>query len=413
MRVLILSNTPFLPATAGNCARIARMVEYLTGAGHEVAMCMLPDADTPSWDVAGMRARLAWLEIGAAPSSLVASVARRTLGGLGRLVRRRADAGPRSIGVDDWCPGWFRARARAHVREWQPDVVLVEYVFLSACLEGLDAPPRCVTVIDTHDLMHRRQAAYAALGMPPQWFHTTWAEERRGLLRADLVLAIHAEDAAVLRAMIPERRVLTVPHAHPMHAAPPGAAAAGRLLFVASFNDLNVRGLEWLLDAVWPALRRAVPGVELVVCGTIAAKLGTLPPGVVARGFVADLTAEYGAARVVVSPARGGTGLKVKVIEALCHGRPIVTTRASATGLDTGETTGVLVADDAEAFTAALVALLGDDARWRRLASAAAAHAARRYTPEAVFASMVAAWEHERAAPRSAAPGGVAPATPA
>jgi len=389
MRFLVLSDTPFLPPAAGNCARIGRMVDYLTASGHDVAMLMLPRAGTAEWDVEGMRAQLAWLELATDVPPALTSALQRARARLARAAHRLTVTDETPVGIDDWCPPWFQARARARVRDWKPDVVLVEYVFLSACLDGLDAVHPCVTVIDTHDVMHRRHAVYEGLGTQPQWFHTTRAEERRGLLRADIVLGIQEEEAAVLRAVVPERLVVTVPHAHPLRPASPAAARPGRLLFVASYNDVNVHGLAWFMDAVWPALRAAHPGIELVICGNIVTKLGALPEGVVARGFVSTLDEEYAAARVVLSPAPGGTGLKVKAVEALCHGRPIVSTRAGVMGLDIGEAEGVLVADDPEDFAAAVRTLLDDESRWQRAAAAASAQAARRFTPEAVFAPLV------------------------
>jgi hypothetical protein len=77
MRVLVVSNTPFLPPTAGNRARIGRMLAYLGGHGSEIAMLMLPDVDRHTWDEPGMRAALALFEV--VQPSLVAR-ARRRLG---------------------------------------------------------------------------------------------------------------------------------------------------------------------------------------------------------------------------------------------------------------------------------------------------------------------------------------------
>jgi glycosyltransferase involved in cell wall biosynthesis len=402
MRILLLSNTPFLPPSAGNRVRIASMVAYLTAAGHDVAMLMLPDDSRSEWDVQGMQARLAWFEIASSAEATRPNAVERARARLVRTAQRIVGGDAPPIGVDDWCPAWFRARARECVRAWRPDVVLVEYVFLSACLVDIDAGLRCVGVIDTHDLMHRRRSVYRSLGMPPQWFHTTPEEERRGLLRAGLVLAMQEEEAAALRALAPERPVLVVPHAQELRPAPPDAARRGRLLFVASHNDLNVRGLAWLTEAVWPALQAAVPGLELVICGEIAGKLAGLPTGVVARGFVAALDAEYAASRVVVCPTPGGTGLNVKSVDALCHGRPVVATRAAAVGLDVGEENGVVVADDPEAFARAVGALLLDDARWHRALGGATAQAERRFDPDAVFGPLVAELERQLARSTSA-----------
>jgi glycosyltransferase involved in cell wall biosynthesis len=397
MRVLVLSDTPFLPAAAGNRARIGAMLRYLASAGHELGLLLQPAVDRVEWDVPGMRAAVAWLEIADAPApGLLARVAGR----VARATAPRAGDPAPPIGIDDWCPSAFRARARARIDAWRPDVVLVEYVFLSACLTDLpdggpDSGP--VRVIDTHDVMHRRRAVYDAVGMAPQWFHTTADDERRGLLRADLVLAMQDDEAAALRALVPERTVLTVPHAMPVRPAPTDAARPARLLFVASYNDLNVRGLTWFLDAAWPALRARVPDVELVVCGNIAAKLGPLPPGVVARGFVERPDDEYAAARVVLSPLAGGTGLKVKAVDALCQGRPVVATTPGAYGLAHGLDEGVLVADEPAAFADAVHALLADPDRWARAVAGATAHAARRFAPDVAFAPLVAELERRRA----------------
>jgi glycosyltransferase involved in cell wall biosynthesis len=387
MRILFVSNTPFLPPSAGNRARIDQMMGYLGAVGHEVAMLMLPAPDRPEWDVPGMEARVVWLEIAEDPAPGTRS--RHLVSRAWRRARRIIRGDGTAVDIDAWCPRWFRAAVRARVAAWKPDVVVVEYVFLSACLDGLRAVHPCVTVIDTLDLMHARRAVYEAAGIAPQWFYTTYAGECRGLGRADLVLAIQEREAAVLRDMVPATRVVTVPHASPVHPAPVIAAHPRRLLLVASYNDLNVRGLAWLCEEVWPLVLAAVPDVELVVCGTIAQKLGTLPAGVRVRGYVSALADEYAAARVVVSPVPAGTGLLIKVVDGLCHGRPVVSTTAGAVGLDASEANGLLVADDPAGFAEALRALLTDDARWGRSATAAAAYAQRCFAPETVFAPLL------------------------
>lgn len=376
-RLLVVSNTPFLPATEGNRERIRQMLGWLTGRGWAVSVLLLPDADVATWDVVGMAAVVARVEVAEPPSPGVLARA------ASRFRRRRALRTPAvPLDVDAWCPPWFRERVRRAARAARYDAVLVEYVFLSACLDGLDAP-RPLTVVDTHDLMHRRPATYAAAGVPLQWFHTTRAEEARGLARADVVLAIDEGEARVLREMVPGTTVLTVPHGRVVAPAPPAAAVAGRVLYVGSRNDLNVAGLRWFFAEVWPAVRRAVPAAELLVYGTVAEKLGPPPPGVVVRGAVAALEEAHAEARVVVNPAAAGTGLPVKTVDALCHGRPVVATPTGAAGIPS-----VVVAHDADAFARAVARLLLDDVEWARCVAAAVRDAAARFSADAAFASL-------------------------
>lgn len=388
MRLLLISNTPFLPPTAGNRRRLLQMVEHLGGHGIEIGALLLPDLDVAEWDLDGMRERLSWLELVTLPPDAT-SLARRGVQRLLRAARGRRRAELRPIGVDAWCPPAFRARAAAVADAWRPDAVLVEYVFLSACLDRVPRP--ALRIIDTLDLMHRRQAVYDAAGLVPRWFHTSYAEERRGLERADVVLAIQEEEAAILRAMLPGRRVLVVPPSEPARPAPLERAERARLLYVASHNDLNVQGLRWFLDGVWPRLARDLPGLALEVCGNVRDKVDwALPPGVTLRGVVPSLDDAYARARVVIDPVLAATGVHLKIVDALCHGRPVVATPAAASGVPAGDREGVLVADGAEAFAAVVHRLVRDDDYWARTAGAAA-EAARRFSPEAAFGPLVEA----------------------
>jgi glycosyltransferase involved in cell wall biosynthesis len=409
MRLLVISNTPFLPPTAGNRARIDTMLAYFADQGTPVAFTLLADGDMETWDVDGMRRRVDRLDL-CLPDRATAPApgrARRMLRAIGRVaaecasrLRPHPRAASAPIAVDTWCPPWFRARVVAVVESWQPDVLLVEYVFLSACLPAVATARHrpAVTVIDTHDVMHARATAYATAGIPLRWFHTTADEERRGLVRADVIVAIQEEDAEIFRRLAPGHSVLTVPHGLPVRPAGTDAAEAHRLLFVGSENALNVAALAWFFETVWPRLRTQVPAATLVVCGRVGEHVGALPPGVSAQTSGMDLAAEYARARIVINPVTGGTGLKIKTVEALCHGRPVVSTPAGARGLASGEAEGILVADGPVAFATIVADLLADAARWARLVVAATDHARRCYSPRAAFGPLRAELETRLAA---------------
>src|SRR5262245_38017992 len=113
IRLLVVSNRPFLPSTAGNRERIGRLLEYLGGRGWEIGMLLLRDWGAETWDLDGMRRRLAFVELASPPRHPVARA--------GRVVRRTLDAmraGGRDVDVDAWCPPWFRARVAGVVAGW-------------------------------------------------------------------------------------------------------------------------------------------------------------------------------------------------------------------------------------------------------------------------------------------------------
>jgi glycosyltransferase involved in cell wall biosynthesis len=360
---------------AGNRARIASMLAHLARRGWAIDVVLRADDAVTDADVVAMR--------GSVDRLLLA----RPRAKLWPFGRREAAGGHDAEEI--WCPAWLRRQVAAEVSRWDPDVVLVEYVFLSPVL--CDLPPRRrgtrLALIDTHDVMSSRCAAYAQAGVPLQWYHASEREEARALARADYVLAISTADASALGRIVSPERIVVATHGRPPTPQPLAGAEPSRLVTVASRNDLNVAGLRWFFTHVWPGVRASTAQAELVVCGTVGEKLGDVPAGVVLRGFVDDLGHELERARVAVCPVVGGTGLKIKIVDALAHGRPVVTTSLGAAGFAVGPDSGVIAADEPCEFAQTITRLVHDDDHWRRTAAGARAQALE-FAPEQAFRAL-------------------------
>ncbi|MCW2779324.1 MAG: hypothetical protein JWN17_3049 [Frankiales bacterium] len=151
----------------------------------------------------------------------------------------------------------------------------------------------------------------------------------------------------------------------------------------------NVRALALLL-AGWPDVRDRVPGARLVLAGRGPAPVGTLP-GVEWRGEVAttaDLLAE---AAVFAFPCPATSGTKMKVLDALAHGVPVVTTAAGVEGLHGG---GVVVAADRD-LPGALAALLTDPQRRAQLAAQGRASVLDHHAPDVAARARLASLDRQ------------------
>ncbi|MBC4018922.1 glycosyltransferase [Siccirubricoccus deserti] len=233
---------------------------------------------------------------------------------------------PGCWGIDDWCAPALVGQVAALQRGWRYDAVLVNYVWMSAVLEAV---PDALRLLDTHDLFGDRHLAAHALGVDPSWFFTTVAEEARGLDRADLVLAIQAEEAAVLRTRT-VKPVLTLGHMPPLEFLMRDAAAPPRHPFgyLGSANPWNAASVL-ALDA---ALREAP--LPWLIAGRILGRQDLVLASRPARmADVPDPAQFYAAVDCVLNPMTGGTGLKIKTVEALAHGRPVLGTSAAFAGL--------------------------------------------------------------------------------
>ena len=142
--------------------------------------------------------------------------------------------------------------------------------------------------------------------------------------------------------------------------------------FVAGFNHPpNVDGLLWFVDEVMPLVWQQCPDLCLHVVGSNATTAVTALASerILIHGYLSDaeLARRYTSARMVAVPLRFGAGVKGKVLEALQHGLPLVTTPIGAEGLPEPDLV-FNVAESAEDFARALVELnQGDEARLARL----------------------------------------------
>jgi succinoglycan biosynthesis protein ExoO len=277
-------------------------------------------------------------------------------------------------------------RRAAAFASW--DAVIVNYVWLADAFRWF--PPSVRRVVLTHDVWHRH--LWGSAGNP--WLaKLDAAAESAWLNLADLVVAITAEDAAEFAGIGVTQQIRVAPmssSAEPMASDP----QPGRLLFVGSGYEPNVRGVDWFLDEVAPRLERMHPGrFSLDLVGTVGAEVRTNDRAIPVRahGLVDSLAPHYARASVVIAPIFDGTGLNVKVVEALAHGKAVVATPEALRGVSSRAADAAVEAADAESFASALVAIDLDDDSRRAQEQRAASAARDSFSPDACWNPVIEA----------------------
>jgi glycosyltransferase involved in cell wall biosynthesis len=334
LRVLVVSAEPPWPAHHGGRLRVARMVEEL---GKHLAVRVVAPVEGPP------------------PAGLAVDVlpAEAPVG----LVGRVAIPGPR-LGRILFGPVRRAALGRSLARH-RPAAVLFATSYLAAAAHVAGTP----VVVDFHDVEVRRLASLAKVGSArSRAAHTLEAVkarrwEPRLARRAALVTAAAADDVRLLAGW--GAAALHVPHgADPLPVSP--SPPRGPVTFVAGFAYApNRDAAGWLLREVWPRLRRAEPELRLRLVGRRAQEIAR-PAGVEVVGDPAEVDQYYEEASLALAPVRVGGGPQLKVSEALSRGRAVVATSYSARSAPAGARGGVVVADDAEEFAAAVLRLWRD-----------------------------------------------------
>ncbi len=303
--------------------------------------------------------------------------------------------------IDRWCwPGTCKM-VRRLVEEMRPTAVITEYALLSKCVD--EVPSSTLKVIDTVEVFFRNRERFNVEGLAAP-FVCTPESETMALERADVLIGIQKNDAEALKELLPSKRVITVGHTYAQRGAPSRKFTNGAVLYVGSSNPFNVHGLQQFLARAWSGIVSAVPQARLRIVGSCPRVDGSEQHGVIYVGRVSDeeLTREYETAHVVINPQVAGTGLKIKCVEALSAGCPMVMNQAGADGLEEGVGSAFLVASDWDEFAKHVVRIITDDPLRKTLELEAAALAGRLFSPEATFSELARELEQgQSSAPRS------------
>ena len=207
----------------------------------------------------------------------------------------------------------------------------------------------------------------------------TWAKERAHIRRMvrhfDACTVVSQEEAKHLRAIAPRLpRLVVVPngvdlnHYKPMVVLP----QPDTLVFNGSLTYApNYDAVKYFLQEIYPQIVAHRPGVRLAITGrTEGVDLSRLhrDEDVTLTGHVRDVRPIVAGSWVCVAPLRIGGGTRLKILEAMALGTPVVATRKGAEGLRVEHAKDILLAEDAGSFASEVIALLEDTALRHRLA---------------------------------------------
>ena len=190
------------------------------------------------------------------------------------------------------------------------------------------------------------------------------------------VTLVSPVEADALRACVPSTCVLAVPPGVSLVdglGEPSQHSNSGpcKLLYVGNLKTHQNRlSLEWIIDEILPRLEATGLDFELVVAGAYdetIRQISLVSPRLKLLGFVEDLGSLYSEATLLLSPIRLGTGIKLKILEALANGLPVVTNSVGIEGIPGVPGEHFLVQEAPEEISSAVVKLCLDQSERSRI----------------------------------------------
>lgn len=282
------------------------------------------------------------------------------------------------------------------LRERNFDIVQVEGIHLMSYLPIIAAPhPRPLMICDWHNIESELMGRYR--GREPNILKRAYAGktarlmgefERRAMREFDAHVAVGQRDAQHLRSLNPDARVFVIENGvdtdHYEEAARDGQLRKpNRIVFVGSMDyHANIDGAVSFARDVWPGVRDRHPELIFTIVGRDPApEVRELrsTPGIKVTGTVDDVRPFYREALAAVVPLKVGGGSRLKILEAMAAGVPVVSTTLGAEGLDVHDGEEILIADTNEQLAEKIGSVIESEELRQRISAAGHMLVADRY----------------------------------
>ena len=318
-----------MPNTDGNLVRIRKVLQFLVECDFNVTFYSFVGTGVWPWsakDELNFRASFPKVSLVRDKRSFWLDLIERLKNNLSALAPSRT-AQIVAFSVPGLTPEWSRLRAK------YPDAVfLLNYAMNATQLNGVDLSRAC---IETHDLCFR---ALALQRRCPIWHWDIVRHMGRELSILDaarVVLSISRTEHTVLEMLLRSSRIYYLPpNNKPQNGPDSSNVNKMDLLFLGSGNYKNVRGINGFLEVyrTW----KLKP--TLAIAGAVSAHVQVDPvsdSSVSVMGHVESLPSLYEGVRAVICPVEG-TGVNIKLLEALAYGKPAFATREAIAALPQG-----------------------------------------------------------------------------
>jgi glycosyltransferase involved in cell wall biosynthesis len=208
--------------------------------------------------------------------------------------------------------------------------------------------------------------------------------EKQIISSVDGVVAITRHDLEQLACLGPMRDKTVIPFILDAEKYTPSSVSIQNSVFFIGALDWipNQKGIKWFLEYVWPELRKNFPSLSFHVAGRNAPdwlKTKCAKENINFHGEVADSVAFMNRFEIMIVPVFSGSGIRIKIMEAMALKKAIITTSKGAEGLNITPGQEMLIADSAETFKDQIAEILNNKAKQNSLGAAARAFISKEF----------------------------------
>jgi len=255
------------------------------------------------------------------------------------------------------------------------DYIIITYACWAPLIQNNPHLKNAKLVVDTHDFLT------AQFQVTKNFQLGKFFETEMELLRLfDEVLVISNEEKYLFSQFV-NKKVSLVTHPLPNHFSESNTEKKCDIIYLGSNNDHNIKGANWFFKKVYPLLPA---NIKILAIGGVTDSIADYP-NVEKIRFAENLDTYYAQSKIAICPIFSGTGLKIKVIEGLSYGLPIVSNEKGADGMTNKTNNGCLFTDDANQFASSIQQLLSDESYYDAIAAVGRKYFSENHDTQAVY----------------------------
>jgi polysaccharide biosynthesis protein PslH len=265
----------------------------------------------------------------------------------------------------------FKKELKVLLQENDYDVIQLEGLYILPYLSVIRQFSNAKIVYRAHNIEHEiwhRVASSSNNPIKKLYFMNLSGRianfERKIINSYDMLVPISEIDSKIFQRLGNTKPALVAPFGIPEEyfREPAATADLPKLFFIGSLDWIpNVDGLCWFIDKVWKKLKHDNPSLIFNVAGRGAPvwfKTMCSKEGIIFHGEIEDAKSFFDQNNIMIVPLFAGSGMRVKIIEAMSRSKVVVTTSVGAEGIDITSMVHAIKAENPEDFYKAITGLL-------------------------------------------------------
>ena len=332
MKILLLTSKPIFPIVDGGCRASHNFLQLLLSGGHNVKNITVSTNKHPFIKEAypqDLFNKIQTVNVFIDTSFKVQNALLALIKGISYNFERFNDQKWNDLVMNEISINHF-------------DVIILDGLYSSGPLPHLIEKYRGKIFIRAHNVEYKIWSQLSEHSRNPlkKWYYKILSKqliriEQKVYSSVEGIITITSEDEKTILNEFSVKQAFTIPFTQP-EVNPKKDYSCCNIFHLGSMNwEPNSEAVRVLINDIYPKVKKSLPSIKIKIAGSNmdVNKIDDPENGVIAVGFIEDLEKWYQSEGIFVSPIQSGSGVRIKILEALNYGIPVITTRKGASGI--------------------------------------------------------------------------------